>query len=97
VVPGTATRHYLNQRLFHLSTVANIFFLIIVGTPLIVGLYLPEITNFAFVFANILILITIIDTTMDQFKTMYLRMHYDLLQKATGELTNVLYYAGLGE
>ncbi|ABJ67174.1 preprotein translocase subunit SecY [Pediococcus pentosaceus] len=79
VVPGTATRHYLNQRLFHLSTVANIFFLIIVGTPLIVGLYLPEITNFAFVFANILILITIIDTTMDQFKTMYLRMHYDLL------------------
>ncbi|AXR42749.1 preprotein translocase subunit SecY [Pediococcus pentosaceus] len=79
IVPGVETKSYLNRRLFRLSTVANIFFLIVVGTPLIVGLYVSEITNFAFVFANILILVTIIDTTMDQCNTMYLRIQYDLL------------------
>lgn len=79
VTPGKDTQRYLNKHVIRLSTAANGYFLMVVATPLIIGLYVPGVTNFTFAYASILILVTIMDTTLDQLKTMYLRTQYDLL------------------
>lgn len=79
ITPGKDTQRYLNSHAIKLSTAANVYFLVIVATPLIIGLYVPGVTNFTFAYASILILVTIMDTTLDQVKTMYLRTQYDLL------------------
>lgn len=79
ITPGKDTQRYLNHHVVRLSTAANGYFLVVVATPLIIGLYVPGVTNFTFAYASILILVTIMDTTLDQLKTMYLRTQYDLL------------------
>lgn len=79
ITPGRDTQKYLNYHVIRLSTAANGYFLTVIATPLIIGLYVPGVTNFTFAYSSILILVTIMDTTLDQLKTMYLRTQYDLL------------------
>lgn len=81
VIPGDDTQKYLNHRLLLLSTVANVFFLAVIGTPLVVGLFVDGVTNFMFVFSSVLILVTIIDTGMEQIKALYMRTQYNLLER----------------
>lgn len=81
LTPGRETRKFLNRHLIYLSTIANIFFLTVIGTPLVVGLFVSGISNLMFVFSNILILITVMDTVLEQVRTLYLRTQYNLLER----------------
>lgn len=80
VIPGEQTQKYLTKRLMMLSTFANIFFVIVIGSPLVIGMYIDGIANFSFVFSNILILVTILDNILDQVKVLYLRTQYNLME-----------------
>ncbi|KRN18836.1 secY protein [Pediococcus claussenii] len=80
VVPGKQTQSYLTKRLMVLSTFANIFFVVVIGAPLVIGMYIDGIANFSFVFSNILILVTILDNILDQAKVLYLRTQYNLME-----------------
>jgi preprotein translocase subunit SecY len=80
VAPGEDTQRYLNRRLNHLTTIANVYFVILIGTPLVVGLYVEGITNFMFVFSNLVIMVTILMTVLEQIKVLHLRTQYHLLE-----------------
>ena len=79
ITPGDETYHFLEAHMLRLSTVAGIFFVIIIGVPLILGMYFEGIGNFAFVFSNVIILMSVMETLTDQVQVMYLRTRYNLL------------------
>lgn len=78
--PGDETYRYVVHHMLLLSTISGIFFVIIIGLPLVIGLYVDGITNLAFVFSNVLILLTVMDNLSEQIRVMYLRTQYDLLK-----------------
>ncbi|TLQ04827.1 preprotein translocase subunit SecY [Pediococcus stilesii] len=81
LTPGEETKKFLNKNLIYLSTIANMFFVIVIATPLVMGLYVEGISNLMFVFSNILILVTVMDTVIEQTKVLYLRTQYNLLEQ----------------
>lgn len=80
ITPGDATSRYLSSKVLRVSQIGNVFMTISCGLPLVLGLYFDNISNLSFLFANLIILITIFDNVFDQFRAMYSNQHYDLLR-----------------
>ncbi|EKK20619.1 preprotein translocase subunit SecY [Fructilactobacillus florum] len=78
VFPGVYTSRYLMQRFLGMATIGG-FCLVGLGvTPLIIGLYAPGFENFTLYFGSVVILITIMQSLIDQVRALYTRQQYQI-------------------
>lgn len=78
-LPGDDTEHLLNHYL-NVSVFWNNSYLMIISlVPLLIGLKFNGIGNLAFCFANLYILINVIDRVIDEVRVMFINQRYTLL------------------
>ncbi|KRN94116.1 secY protein [Furfurilactobacillus siliginis] len=78
-IPGDVTRKYISHEVITVSFIGNVYLTVSCGLPLILGLYFDNVSNLSFLFSNVIIMVTILDNVVDQFRAMYSSQHYDLL------------------
>lgn len=78
VAPGKDTETYLTNHLYRIIFIGNCFLLFIAVTPLFLGLYVPQLTNFSFLFGSLLILITMLDNVIQEVHALFVKNQYSI-------------------
>lgn len=76
ILPGQETEEYLKHKIYTMTFLGNIYLLFISLVPLIIGKYIPVVTNFSFLFGSILILITMLDTIYQEIRALLIKGQY---------------------
>lgn len=77
---GDATEQMLNKHLLFMTAIGNIFFVCITVIPLVVGLWVPMVRPLSFLMSSVIILVTIIDTFIEEVRTIWERRHYSIFK-----------------
>ncbi|WP_190288313.1 accessory Sec system protein translocase subunit SecY2 [Lactococcus protaetiae] len=78
VMPGEETEKYLRRRLNIMIVMGNIYMLIVSLAPLIIGLKISDVSNLAFYFGSIFMVIIIVDSLHEDIRFMLAKGHYKL-------------------
>ncbi|AYG00922.1 accessory Sec system protein translocase subunit SecY2 [Lactococcus allomyrinae] len=78
VIPGEETEKYLRRRLNIMIIMGNIYMLIVSLVPLIIGLKISDVSNLAFYFGSIFMVIIIVDNLHEDIRFMLAKGHYKL-------------------
>jgi len=76
VMPGDDTERFISGHFARLSLLGNLVLALIGVGPLIVGMYVPGAANFSILFSNLFILITLMDTIIQQVRALRAKDHY---------------------
>jgi len=79
VMPGDDTERFLTGHFARLSLVGNLILALIGVGPLILGRYVNGAANFSILFSNLFILITLMDTIIQQVRALRTKDHYSIL------------------
>ncbi|KRM71828.1 preprotein translocase subunit SecY [Lacticaseibacillus brantae] len=79
VMPGDDTERFLTGHFARLSFVGNLILALIGVGPLILGRYVDGAANFSVLFSNLFILITLMDTIIQQVRALRTKDHYSIL------------------
>ncbi|KRM87284.1 hypothetical protein [Lacticaseibacillus thailandensis] len=79
VVPGDDTESFITNHFFLLCTIGNLVEILIGVIPLICGLIWPGVANYSLFLGNIFIVVTIFDNVIEQFRALYSKNRYRLL------------------
>ncbi|GAB7391534.1 accessory Sec system protein translocase subunit SecY2 [Lactococcus garvieae] len=79
VAPGEDTEKYLRKKLNGTIILGNFYMLSVSIIPLIIGLFIPDVTNLAFYFGSIFMLIIIIIGLNEDIRFMFAKRRYNLL------------------
>ncbi|WP_058206164.1 accessory Sec system protein translocase subunit SecY2 [Lactococcus lactis] len=78
VTPGRATERFLRNILNRMIVMGNTYMLVVSLVPMFIGLKFPEITNLAFYFGSIFMVIIIVDNLNEDIKFMIAKRHYKI-------------------
>ena len=78
VIPGSSTEKYITNKLYIAIFISNIYIVFIALLPLFIGMYVPQITNFSFLFGSLLILITMLDNLRQEIFTLFSKKQYNM-------------------
>lgn len=78
VMPGEPTEQYLKQKLLRISFVGNCYLVFVSWFPLFIGLKIPYISNLAFYFGSLFMVISILDTLIQEIKFNYFKSQYEI-------------------
>ena len=78
VTPGRATERFLRKILNRMIVMGNTYMLVVSLVPMFIGLKFPEITNLAFYFGSIFMVIIIVDNLNEDIKFMIAKRHYKI-------------------
>lgn len=76
IAAGNETEKYINKKLRFVISIGSLYVLGIIVSPLIIGLWIPEATNFSFLFGSLLIVITMLDNVIQESKALILKKQY---------------------
>ncbi|GAB2021993.1 accessory Sec system protein translocase subunit SecY2 [Pseudolactococcus yaeyamensis] len=76
VIPGEETEKYIKKKLNGMIVVNNVFMLLISIIPMLIGLKIPGVTNLAFYFASIYMVVTMLVALHEEVKFMLAKSHY---------------------
>lgn len=79
VAPGEDTEKYLRKKLNYTIILGNLYMLTVSITPLIIGLFIPGVTNLTFYFGSIFMLIIITMGLSEDIHFMFAKRQYNLL------------------
>lgn len=79
-LPGDVTEQLLNKHLLFMTAIGNLFFILITIVPLIIGLWFPVVRPLSFLMSSVIILVTIIDNFIEEFRTIWDRRHYSIFK-----------------
>lgn len=78
VMPGKATNKLLTRHFLYLTLWSSLFLLLIGTTPLVIGLHVKGAANFSQYLGGLLILVTILDSVMEQVRALWNKNRYEL-------------------
>ncbi|MBV7391116.1 accessory Sec system protein translocase subunit SecY2 [Enterococcus sp. ALS3] len=78
IPPGDRTEEYIKKKLYRICFVGNCYMVLVSWIPLFIGLKVPLVTNLAFYFGSLLMLVVILDTLVQEVKFIYSKSQYDL-------------------
>lgn len=80
VPPGDQTERYIREKLTRISFVGNAYLVFISLIPMFIGLRSPFISNLAFYFGSLFMLIIILDTLVQEIRFVYSKKEYRLFE-----------------
>ena len=78
VLSGDETEQTITHHFLMMTTAGNLFLTLLALIPLIIGMFYTPIANFSLYIGNLMILITVTDSTIQQVKALYVKHHYAL-------------------
>lgn len=81
VCPGKDTEKYINKQLLGIVFMSNSYFLIISVIPLILNLFDVGMSNLAFYFGGIIIVVTMLDNITQQFTALLTKDRYEIFEE----------------
>lgn len=80
VPPGEKTEKYIREKLTRIAFVGNAYLVFISLIPMFIGLRSPFISNLAFYFGSLFMLIIILDTLVQEIRFVYSKKEYRLFE-----------------
>lgn len=78
IVPGKETQNYIKKKLLFVSSIGNLYLVIVSIIPLIIGMYIPMISNLAFYFGSVFMLMILLDNVYQEVKFICLKNSYEI-------------------
>ncbi|MBO0452054.1 MULTISPECIES: accessory Sec system protein translocase subunit SecY2 [Enterococcus] len=78
VVPGAETEKYIKKKLSTIAMVGNSYLVLVSLIPLFIGLKVEIISNLAFYFGSVFMLIIILDTLTQEIKFIFSKRNYNI-------------------
>lgn len=78
VIPGEATENYIKQKLNRMIVVNNAFMLLVSIIPMLIGLKIPGVTNLAFYFASVYMIVIMVASLREEVQFMLAKNQYQL-------------------
>lgn len=78
VMPGDPTEDYFKQKLLRVSFVGNCYLVLVSLVPLFIGLKFNFVSNLAFYFGSLFMVISILDTLIKEIRFNYFKSQYEI-------------------